>query len=397
MINSPRPPLPVRHANPHVPTTLKSGTLPPVKYQILNCQGQDILVGRMKIETPTSSGHAFILRRFDTGAVSLTTMFRAAFPNAPDHDEKNELQWVKDNYDLSGNNGGPHNPSVTRLAGTWVSPALAQTLGDMYGLGDLITAVVEASPDPNANYRRSAKSTAPAKVQEPMAVKPVSASNGAATLPTPSPTAGQPNPPKRRKESSPAPAPAPVSPPTSPTKVLPRRSSRTRSPAPRSAAAVAPLTPATRTQKVSKTTRREEVQIVTPGGSDLTVVDEETDVVENGITGAELHEQDVAEQQALVKKLKAERHAKEAAKMQHAISEDEDDETETLAEASSAGIKRARKEEEDELKTIQFNPKEPEVGERAIATNRRVGFQLQPRTRQLAWGAAVFAFGMGAV
>ncbi|KAF8071738.1 hypothetical protein FPV67DRAFT_1667206 [Lyophyllum atratum] len=387
---SPRPPLPVRHANPHIAVTLNSGTLPPVKYQILNCQGQDILVGRLKIETPTPTGHAFILRRFDTGAVSLTTMFRAAFPNAPDIEERNELQWVKDTYNLSGNNGGPQNPSVTRLAGTWVSPELAQTLGDTYGLGDLTNAVVEATPDPNANYRRSAKSGAPAKTpSEVLPTKPLRASNAAATLPTPSPTAGQPNPSKRRKESSPAPA--PVSPPTSPAKFPPRRSSRTKSPAPRSSTAIAPLTSVTRTPKATKTTRREEIQVVTPGGSDLTVVDEETEVIEKGITGSELHEQDIAEQQALVQKLKAERAAREAAKKEEASSEDEDEEMESEPEASSAGLKRARKEEDEELKTIPFNPKEPEIGERAIATNKRVGrFDFQPRTKRLAWGAAVF-------
>ncbi|GLB40211.1 hypothetical protein LshimejAT787_0800820 [Lyophyllum shimeji] len=395
---SPRPPLPVRHANPHIPITLKSGTLPPVKYQILNCQGHDILVGRLKIETPTPTGHAFILRRFDTGAVSLTTMFRAAFPNAADHEEKNELQWVKENYDLSGNNGGPHHPSITRLAGTWVSPALARTLGDMYALGDLITAVVEASPDPNANYRRSAKSNAQAKTASDAAsVKPVSASAAAASLPTPSPTSGQPNPSKRRKESSPAPAPAPVSPPTSPAKIPPRRTSRARSPAPRSAA-VAPLTSVPKTPRTTRTTRREEVQVITPEGSDLTVVDEETDLVEKGIAGSELHEQDIAEQQALVQKLKAERDTKEAAQKEQAAVEDEDEEMEAEAKESSAGLKRARKDDDEELKSLKFQPKEPEVGERAIATNSRVGrFQLQPKTRQLAWGTALFALGMGAI
>ncbi|KAG5638890.1 hypothetical protein H0H81_008949 [Sphagnurus paluster] len=322
-------------------------------------------------------------------------MFRAAFPNAPDHEEKIELLWVKENYDLSANNGGPHNPGVTRLAGTWVSPALARVLGDTYALGDLITAVVDATPDPNANYRRSAKSSAPAKPAEPVSVKPVSASTAAATLPTPSPTAGQPNPPKRRKEGSPAPLSVPVSPPTSPTKALPRRSSRTRSPAPRSS--IGPFSSVSRTPKVQKTVRREEVQILTPGGSDLTVLDEETEVIEDRITGSELHEQDVAEQQALVQKLKAERDA--AKKQEHEVAdEDEDEESEAAAESPSTGVKRVRKDEDEELKTIPFNPKEPEVGERAIATNARVGrFQLQPRTRQLAWGAAVFAFGMGAV
>jgi len=55
----------------------------------------------MKIETQTVT----LLHRYDTGAISLTTMFRAAFPNAPEHDEKAEVQWVKGTYDLSGNNG----------------------------------------------------------------------------------------------------------------------------------------------------------------------------------------------------------------------------------------------------------------------------------------------------
>lgn len=137
---------------------------------------------------------------------------------------------------------------------------------------------------------------------------------------------------------------------------------------------------------------------MTPGGSDLTVVDEETEVIEKGITGSELHEQDIAEQQFLVQKLKAERDAKEMAEKEQAAVEDEDEEMETEAKASSARLKRARKDEAEELKTLQFNPKEPEVGERAIATNSRVGrFQLQPRTKQLAWGAAVFALGMGAM
>ncbi|KAG6900684.1 hypothetical protein C0993_004994 [Termitomyces sp. T159_Od127] len=331
------------------------------------------------------TGHAFILRRFDTEAVSLTTMFRAAFPNAPDHDEKSELQWVKENYDLSKNNGGPHNTEVTRLAGTWVSPAIARILGEAYGLGELITAVVEATPDPNANYRRSQKSAKEVPVNTTL--KPKSVSHAAAPLPTPSPTA-QPNPTKRRKESSPVPAPLPASPSTSPTKVSTRRSSRPRSPAPRSVPVVS-LT--SRTPKALRTTRREETQTVSASGSELIVVDEETQVVENGITGHELHDQDVAEQRALVEKLKAERDAAYKEK----VAVDEDDVMDSVPEAPATSVKRPRKDEEEELQTIQFCPKEPEVEPRIIATNRRVEPQ-QTATRKLAWGAAVFAFGVGA-
>ncbi|KAF8920293.1 hypothetical protein CPB85DRAFT_1510094 [Mucidula mucida] len=89
---STRPPLPSA-LNPHLNAIctrtvighdksqyLHSDTeVPQVKFQILTCQGQDILVGRMKIDTPTTSGHAFILRRYDTGAVSATTMFEQRF------------------------------------------------------------------------------------------------------------------------------------------------------------------------------------------------------------------------------------------------------------------------------------------------------------------------------
>ncbi|KAG6816886.1 hypothetical protein H0H87_002006 [Tephrocybe sp. NHM501043] len=325
------------------------------------------------------TGHAFILRRFDTEAVSLTTMFRAAFPNAPEHDEKIELQWVKENYDLTKNNGGPHNTDVTRLAGTWVSPADAKSLGEAYGLGALIAAVVEATPDPSANYRRSQKSAKEA----PITVNSVSASNAAASLPTPSPTA-QPGPTKRRKESSPAPQPTPASPPTSPLKALPRRSSRARSPVPQSIA-IAPLS--NRTPKI----RRKEVPVTTPGKSGLVVVDEETDVIENGITSQELHDQDVAEQRALVAKLKAEREIAVKEKVG-----DEDEDMDAPLESTSTGVKRARMDEDEELKTIHFNPKEPETEERTIATNRRVDSYLKPATRRLAWGAAAFAFGVGA-
>ncbi|RDB25969.1 Bouquet formation protein 4 [Hypsizygus marmoreus] len=421
MPQSLRPPLPVRHANPHIPVTLQSGSLPPVKYQILNCQGQDILVGRMKIETPTPTGHAFILRRFDTGAVSLTTMFRAAFPNAPEHEERSELQWVKENHDLTGNNGGPLNPGVTRLAGTWVSPALARTLGEAYALGDLITAVVEATPDPHGNYRRSGKnasapvSSSKSAAPTAPAVAEITTPPAPRTLPTPSPTAVVPPATKRRKESSPAPPPPiPVSPPVSPAKTAPpppRRSSRarsrTQSPGLSRTSSTGPLgsititrgASVTKTPKVTKVSRREEVQAVTPGGSDLTVVDEETELIKESVAGSGLQQQDEAEwKESYAKIVKSEAAKKEVVRKRVREEEEEgearEEEMEGVAEEAPTKLKRAREEEEEKL---QFVFQEPQVGERAIATNKRVSkFHLQPKTKQLAWGAAAFAIGMGA-
>ncbi|KAL0569916.1 hypothetical protein V5O48_012047 [Marasmius crinis-equi] len=401
MPQSQRPPLPVRHANKHIQTMLQSGALPPVKYQVLNCQGNDILVGRLKVETPTPTGHAFILRRYDTNAISLTTMFRAAFPNASDQDEKDEVQYVKDSFDLTGNNGSSKDTGITRLAGTWVSPDVALQLGKAYMLGDIIVNVVQAQPDPNTSYRRSGKGQMTPKASITNVVAPSkevvetgpTTTKSAAASPEQKPT-------KRRREASPVPEPSPVKIKASASmdeKPAPRRSTRTKSPPPKAAPstsmmAVVNKTTASPTKTPSKrATRRpvkqEEPVPVTPGGSDETAYEDredETQAVED-VAGSELREQDIAEQKDLIADLKRKRDA---------ALKDEDAEMDGTDALKS---KRAR-EEEGEQKH-RFNFKEPEVGERAIATNRRVLGRLleEPRRRSLAWGVAAFVFGAGAV
>ena len=322
-------------------------------------------------------------------------------------EEKQEIQWVKDTYDLSGNNGSVKEPQITRLAGTWVSPQVALELGNAYALGALISAVVEASPDPNGNYRRSGKAAAAASsTNTPKAAattitttastqtntsativvvsKPPSA---AKSLPTPSPTAAV-HPAKRRKESSPVPTPQSSKPPSraspSPSKTAaPRRSTRTKSPAPRSAAAVAPLTSVNRTPKAPHSSAKKEAiasSSLTPGGSDLTAVDEEGELVKDGVAGAELRDQDIEEQKKLIEDLKQKRNQEEG---------------QMDTEEPSSSKKRDREEGD---KPLEFQFKEPETEERAIATNSRVGrFHLEPRAKSFAWGVAAFAVGMGAV
>lgn len=80
-----------------------------VKFQTIVREGKEIVVGRIKvpisvrISQPSmcrnidwqASQHAFILRRYDTNAVSLTTMFKVAFPGASDEEEKREMDWVR--------------------------------------------------------------------------------------------------------------------------------------------------------------------------------------------------------------------------------------------------------------------------------------------------------------
>ena len=45
-------------------------------------------------QQPGENQHAFILRRYDTNAISLSTMFRVAFPGASPAEEEREIDWV---------------------------------------------------------------------------------------------------------------------------------------------------------------------------------------------------------------------------------------------------------------------------------------------------------------
>jgi len=259
---TPRPALPSRHSNPNFPDILPK--LPPVKFQEILREGQTIVVGRLKITTPVNPGHAFILRRYDTGAISLTTMFKAAFPTAPEEAEKIESTWVRANYDVSGANGsaGADGIPKLRLNGTWVSVALAQHIAPEYGLENILKPLIAAQPDPKQEYRKSSKSAA------------------TATQSTPPAEAGTPSAPKRRRALSPATV--------TDTKAASVRSSprKTRqSPAPRS------TTPAANTPG---------------GGSDETAVEEHEE--EADVPGPD-PEQDIQEQKALIANLKAQRDA----------------------------------------------------------------------------------------
>jgi hypothetical protein len=279
-------------------------------------------------------------------------MFRAAFPSATDQDEKRETTWVKDNYSLTGNNGSSKDPNVVRLAGIWVDTDAALELGKDYSIRHIVDAVIQASPDPAATYRRSGKgTTATTPKGENITVSP------SKTLPSPSPTAVLPTPSKRRKESSPASEAAHVD--ASPTPA-PRRSGRMKSPP-----AKPPSTRSNTRKPPSKATRKE--KLVTPEASDEIAVDEEADGTES-IAGHDLHEEDIAEQKKLIAGLKAKRGA---------------------LDEVPPNLKRGRADET----ALQFEFREPEEGQRIVATNRRIG----PRAKSLAWGIAAFTVGLGAV
>jgi len=117
--------------------------------------------------------------------------------------------------------------------------------------------------------------------------------------------------------------------------------------------------------------------VVTPAGSDETAVDEEGDVIEESV-GTELREQDLAEQRDMIESLKAQRD--KALAVKHGGNVDD----------APVKLKRAR---EDESNKLEFEFKEPEIGDRVIATNRRI----TPSQKSAVWGVVAFAFAMGAV
>jgi hypothetical protein len=324
------------------------------------------------------AGHAFILRRLDTGAISLTTMFRAAFPTATDESERMEANWVKANFDNSGGN----RPGKARFAGTWVSTEVAINIASDYSLGDIISPLTDAKPDPNTEYRKSSR----ALQQQQTPDKDLSAPK---QLPTPSPSMSTPNPPKRRREASPASTKSPSVAASSPTKsplapASTRRSQRTTSPAPPSNPKLSsPKVPSpVKAPKVIRSpVRTRRMEVVTPAGSDETAV--EDDVPE--VPGPDVNE-DIREQKEMIESFKSQREAKSP---ERAV-EDQD-------EGMDGGSEKKR-EREEENPSLQFNFKEPETQERKIATNRRIRLpEMTPERRSFAWGVAAFAAAVGAM
>jgi hypothetical protein len=112
-----------------------------------------------------------------------------------------------------------------------------------------------------------------------------------------------------------------------------------------------------------------------PQDSDETVVDEDADAAAR--MGEDMLKEDIAEQRELIAKLKAQKDN-------------------IMDDVSGAKSKRDREEVEQEYPT-KLNIQEPEVGERAIATNTRVNkYRLVPGRKSFAWGVAAAAVGFGA-
>ncbi|EGG03912.1 uncharacterized protein MELLADRAFT_117186 [Melampsora larici-populina 98AG31] len=138
-----KPTLPIDKKN----SLLDRGRVRSVKTQLIPLENNwSITIARVKVPTTSGvSGH--LIKRFDTNAISASSFFRAAFPDASVEDEQAHMSYFTDVYDTA-TAGGDHIGPECKLTGTWVPVAHAESIAEWYGLSkfaaDLIT-----FPDPN--------------------------------------------------------------------------------------------------------------------------------------------------------------------------------------------------------------------------------------------------------
>ncbi|GAA5960691.1 hypothetical protein JCM3765_007292 [Sporobolomyces pararoseus] len=165
---SQRPALPLKHINRLMNPVGGSGTASPnvkekksyrVKTQILDL-GEDnghIGIARVKVPVPKGvPGH--IIKRFDTNAVSASSMFRAAFPSASEQDEAVEMRWIttgsRGKYGDTAKAGNEDN-ETKKLSGIWIPAEHAFELAEEYSIqrftNELISYVPTAAENPGAS------------------------------------------------------------------------------------------------------------------------------------------------------------------------------------------------------------------------------------------------------
>lgn len=271
-------------------------------------------------------------------------MFRAAFPDATEDDERSDAAWIKQVYDIAGANGGSKDSTRNhlRLAGTWLPVDIAMNVAESYEIDHMVRPLTVAEPDSSQQPRKSNNTNGTQEVQE---IKPPSVAQ-----PTTAPAKALSPPAKRRKAASPAAQTttnAPLSPPA-PTRKL--RSSKSPAPA----------------KPVSTAKARSSKRLATKTVTPPIEISEDESAPEVAAVDPEV---DIQESKQLVEELKA-----------------------TYSKSSVTSSAAKRPVDDDKL---TFEPKEPEIGERVIAGPSRLR-NLQPQGQAAAWGALAFAVGLGA-
>lgn len=303
-----------------------------------------------------NDGHAFILRRFDTGAISVSTMIRAAYPGLQEAGEKLETNWVRTSFDCAGSNGaGPR-----RLAGVWAPIEVSEYLARLYGLWEIIEPLVLAKPDPKSVPRRTTRSSA----AESVASQPTTPTRTTRGKTPPSTAPAR----KRARGESPRSTASDASlNALSATSGLPiRAGSRSRasaSPARQTRSSVSP----SRAAPLRRSLR-------SPKPSTPTV--HEADAEEEPEVSGPNMEEDLEESKAIVAAVK------KAAEESNSV-------------VTSVAVKRSHVDDETQTQVtmnISHHTDSTELAlERPIASNRRV--LMTPNRKAAAWGA--FAFGIG--
>ncbi|KAK6902996.1 hypothetical protein I203_108257 [Kwoniella mangroviensis CBS 8507] len=343
-----RPRLPEERRNPLLTSLPEDVKI--VKFQTIVREGKEIVVGRIKVPTPGTSSHAFILRRYDTNAISLTTMYKVAFPGATDEDEKREMDWVKSSFDTRGTNGG-RGSDVVRLAGQWVSRHLAIHLAGAYNLQELIASLARAIPDPNVAYRKSQRSQA---ASEEMARQNPSETTTAAApaRPVPSMTTAE--------TASPA-------------------SKRQRR---------APSTPAAEASSSTSTGGEAAVAEAEQGGQKHLTLEATTTVTAPAGTNVDM-EAEIESAKQLVKDLKKE------LRLRAAVGEELEEQGVDLPE-ETRGTKRGKNHDDDGV--IISGGSGTNGKDRIVRKNKRVVQNgiLGETGQKIAWGTIIFSLGVGA-
>jgi hypothetical protein len=317
-------------------------------------------------------------------------MWKAAFPNASTTAEKDETNWVKKTFDLSG-------PTETiRLAGTWLPVPIARQLGAEYKLTSLSPPLSLSHPG-----LTSLSPIAPETVEGLSKAEPDydtvlrSHENGTQDTPNVPPS-------KRRKAASPR---------SPEKKPIPSSGRTTRSSVDTPAATASPRVSIGR-QLRSKTKSPAPATRGTPSravkSKIMTPPAEKDDPL---VTAAESElpdvspDADIAESKALVDQIKAELNAPGSKTTTP---------TKSLPKRGAAA-KRARDDAEDILPNgkplikmdLDVEPADPNV-DREIASNKRIvkwrqslpSFptlpQLEPKQKSAAWGTLAFALAIGA-
>ncbi|KAL8286441.1 hypothetical protein RQP46_004458 [Phenoliferia psychrophenolica] len=113
------------------------GKMHKVKQQVLTLgPSSTITIARVKCPVPKGvPGH--IIKRFDTGAVSASSLFRAAFPHATEESEAAEMAWIskgsRNRYGDTKAAGLEHDESK-KLSGTWIPADKATGLAKEYNI-----------------------------------------------------------------------------------------------------------------------------------------------------------------------------------------------------------------------------------------------------------------------